>query len=223
MQCIKTIFVFEIVNCFLDVFFKSPKFISILHSPQTIPLFRSNYILSSMDFFDIRRMDQYTRGGGGGKEENQSQGKNLAGKDIKVQKMYKKSDIISVKKVLILTSDLSPKWWMGMSDRTGQESLKLVHCLLKSGHDRKKIKSEILQCIKKIFLFEIVNCFLDVFFKCLKFISILHSPQTIPLFRSNYILSGMDFFYVPAMGQYTCGGEGRKKTHVKGGTEKRKT
>ena len=33
------IFVFEMVNCFLDVFFKSPKFTSILHIPQTIPLF----------------------------------------------------------------------------------------------------------------------------------------------------------------------------------------
>ena len=43
--------------------------------------------------------------------------------------------------------------------------------------------------------------------------SILHIPQTIPLFQSNYILSSMDFFYVPAMGQYTRaerGGQGRK-------------
>ena len=51
--------------------------------------------------------------------------------------MHKKSEIISVKKVLILTADLSPKWWVGTSDRTGQNSLKLVHSLLKSGHDRK--------------------------------------------------------------------------------------
>ena len=51
--------------------------------------------------------------------------------------MYKKSDIISVKKVLILTADLSPKWWVEMSDRTGRNYLKLVHSLLKSGHDRK--------------------------------------------------------------------------------------
>ena len=36
-------------------------------------------------------------------------------------------------------------------------------------------------------------------------ISKLHIPQTIPLFQSNYILSSMDFFYVPAMGQYTIG------------------
>ena len=99
--------------------------------------------------------------------------------------MYKKSDIISVKKVLILTADLSPKWWVGTSDRTGQNSLKLVCSLLKSGHDRKKIKSEIMQCIKTIFVFKIVNCFLDVFFKSPKFISILHIPQTIPLFRSR--------------------------------------
>ena len=45
--------------------------------------------------------------------------------------MHKKSEIISVKKVLILTADLSPKWWVGTSDRTGQNSLKLVHFLLK--------------------------------------------------------------------------------------------
>ena len=51
--------------------------------------------------------------------------------------MHKKSEIISVKKVLILTADLSPKWWVGTSDRTGQNSLKLVHTLPKSGHDRK--------------------------------------------------------------------------------------
>ena len=126
--------------------------------------------------------------------------------------MYKKSDIISVKKVLILTADLSPKWWVGTSDRTGQNSLKLVHSLLKNSHDRKKIKSEIMQCIKTIFVFEVVNCFLDVFFKSPKFISILHIPQTIPLCRSNYILSSLDFFYVPPIGQYTRGGQGRKPT-----------
>ena len=51
--------------------------------------------------------------------------------------MHKKSEIISVKKVLILTADLSLKWWVGTSDRKGQNSLKLVHSLLKSGHDRK--------------------------------------------------------------------------------------
>ena len=52
--------------------------------------------------------------------------------------MQKKSKIISVKKVLILTADFSPKWWVGLSDGTGQNSLKLVHSLLKSGHDRKQ-------------------------------------------------------------------------------------
>ena len=52
--------------------------------------------------------------------------------------MHKKSEIINVKKVLILTADLSPKWWVGTSDRTGQNSLKLVHFLLKSGDDREK-------------------------------------------------------------------------------------
>ena len=51
--------------------------------------------------------------------------------------MHKKSETISVKKVLILTADLSPKWWVGTSDRKGQNSQKLVHSLLKSGHDRK--------------------------------------------------------------------------------------
>ena len=75
---------------------------------------------------------------GGGKEENPAKGKNGETKDIKVQKMHKKSEIISVKKVLILTADLSPKSWEGTSDRTGQNSLKLVHFLLKSGHDREK-------------------------------------------------------------------------------------
>ena len=43
MQCTKTVFVVEIVSCFLDVFFKSPKFTSLSHGPQTIALFRSNY------------------------------------------------------------------------------------------------------------------------------------------------------------------------------------
>ena len=62
---------------------------------------------------------------------------NRESKNIKVQKMHKKSEIICVKKVLILTADLSIKWWVGTSDRTGQNSLKLVHSLLKSGHDRK--------------------------------------------------------------------------------------
>ena len=126
--------------------------------------------------------------------------------------MHKKSEIISVKKVLILTADLSPKWWVGTSDRTGQNSLKLVHSLLKSGHNRKKVRSEIMQCIRTIFVFEIANCFLDVFFKSPKLISILHIPQTIPLFQSNYILSSIDFFYLPAMGKYTRGdwGQGRK-------------
>ena len=137
--------------------------------------------------------------------------------------MHKESEIINVKKVLILTADLSPNWWVGTSDRRGQNSLKLVHSLLKSGHNRKKITSEIMQCIRTIFVFETVNCFLDIFFKSPKLISILHIPQTIPLFQSNYILSSMDFFYVPAMGQYTRGEGARKKTQVKGRTEKRKT
>ena len=48
------------------------------------------------------------------------------------------NDIISVKKMLILTADFSPKWWVGTSDRTGQNSLKLVHSLLKSDHDRNR-------------------------------------------------------------------------------------
>ena len=62
-----------------------------------------------------------------------------------------------------------------------------------------------MQCIRTIFVFEIVNCFPYVFFKNLKFISILHIPQTIPLFRPDYILCSLDFFYVPAIGQYTSG------------------
>ena len=69
-----------------------------------------------------------------------------------------------------------------------------------------------MQCIRTIFLFETVNCFLDIFFKSHKLFSILQIPQTIPLFQSNYIFSSIDFFYVPAMGQYTRGegGQGRK-------------
>ena len=51
--------------------------------------------------------------------------------------MHEKSEIISVKKVLILTADLSPKWWVGTKDRTGQNSLKSAHSLLESSHDRK--------------------------------------------------------------------------------------
>ena len=137
--------------------------------------------------------------------------------------MHKKSEIISVKKVLILTADLSPKWWVSTSDRTGRNSPKLVHSLRKSGHDMKKISSAVMQCIRTIFVFETVNCFLDFFFKSPKLISILHIPQTIPFFQSNYILSSMDFFYVSAMGQYTRGRGARKKTQVKGRTEKRKT
>ena len=133
--------------------------------------------------------------------------------------MHKKSEIISVKKVRILTADLSPKWWVGTSDRTGKNSLKLVHSLLKSGHDREKIRSEIMQCIRSIFVFEILNCFLDVFFKSPKLVSILHIPQTIPLFRSNYILSSIDFFDLPAMGKYTraevVGGGQRGKPKLK--------
>ena len=136
--------------------------------------------------------------------------------------MHKKSEIISVKKVLILTADLSPKWWVGTSDRTGQNSLNLVHSSLKVATIEKKIKSEIMQCIRTIYVFETVNCFLDISFKSPKLISILHIPQTIPLFQSNYILSSMDFFYVPVMGQYTRGVR-RKKTQVKGRTEKRRT
>ena len=96
--------------------------------------------------------------------------------------MYKKSDIISVKKVLILTADLSPKWWVGTSDRTGQNSLKLEHSLLKSGQDRKKIKSEIMQCIKTIFFkggqrWDMsqnysLNCITVIFLKKLKTINV---------------------------------------------------
>ena len=62
----------------------------------------------------------------------------VKGRTEKRKKMHKKSEIISVKKVLILTADLSPKWWVGTSDRTNQNSLKLVHFLLKSGHDGEK-------------------------------------------------------------------------------------
>ena len=52
--------------------------------------------------------------------------------------MHKKSEIISVNKVMILIADFSPKWWVETSDRTGQNSLKLVNSLLKSGHNRKQ-------------------------------------------------------------------------------------
>ena len=64
-------------------------------------------------------------------------------------------------------------------------------------------------------MFEIVNCFPYVFFKNLKFISILHIPQTIPLFRPDYILCSLDFFYVPAMGQYPRGGGGGRKPKLR--------
>ena len=55
-------------------------------------------------------------------------------KCLKIQK----GQIISAKPLKIgLQADFSPKWWVGTSDRTGQNSLKLVHSLLKRGHDRK--------------------------------------------------------------------------------------
>ena len=38
MECVKTIFVFEIVSCFLDVSVKSLKFISIVH-PRSLHYF----------------------------------------------------------------------------------------------------------------------------------------------------------------------------------------
>ena len=47
------------------------------------------------------------------KEQNPSEGKYRETKDTKVQKKYKKSDIVSVKNVLILAADLSPNWWVG--------------------------------------------------------------------------------------------------------------
>ena len=138
MRCITTISVFEIVNCFLDVSFKNLKFISILHIPQTIPLFQPNYILCSLDFFYVPAIGQYTMGEGGmARKKTQEKGERRNERH-KSSENAKESEIISVKKVLILTADLSPKWWVVTSDRTGQNSLKLVHSLLKSGHDRKK-------------------------------------------------------------------------------------
>ena len=138
--------------------------------------------------------------------------------------MHKKSEIISVKKVLILTADLSPKWWVGTSDRTGQNSLKLVHSLLKSGHDREKIRSEIMQCIRTIFVFEIVNCFVHVFFKSPKRMSILHINQTVLIISVKLHFVQYRFLLRPGHGPiYEGGGGERKKTEVKGRTEKRKT
>ena len=49
---------------------KSQIYKHLTHS-QIIPLFWSNYILSSMDFFYVQAIGQYTRGRGG-KEENPS-------------------------------------------------------------------------------------------------------------------------------------------------------
>ena len=40
----------------------------ILHIPQTIPLFRPNCILCSLDLFYVPAIGQYTRGGGGGRK-----------------------------------------------------------------------------------------------------------------------------------------------------------
>ena len=133
MQCIKTIFVVEIVSCFLDVFFNSPKFISVLHIHQTIPLFRSNYIFSSFYFCYVPATGQYTRG-----ERKKTYVRDGDTKDTKIQKKYKKIDIISVKNVMILTADLPPNWWVATSDSTGQNSLKFGHYHFKSGLDRKR-------------------------------------------------------------------------------------
>ena len=110
---------------------------------------------------------------GGKRKKTQVKGRTEKRK-TEVQEKYKKSDIISVKNVLIITADLSPNWWAGTSDSTGQNSLKLVHSQHRSGHDRKKIRNEIMQCVKTTFVFEIMSCFPDVFYKSLKFISILH-------------------------------------------------
>ena len=74
--------------------------------------------------------------GGGGRKPKLREGRGT--EETKVQKKDWKSDIISVKNVLILTADLSPNWWVGTSDSTGQNSLKFVYCLLRIGHDRKK-------------------------------------------------------------------------------------
>ena len=82
------------------------------------------------------------RGGGGGERRKLKIREERTTKEMKVQKMYKKSYIISVKKVLILTAGFFPKLWVETSDRTSENSLKLVHWLLRSGHDRKK-KSEL--------------------------------------------------------------------------------
>ena len=72
---------------------------------------------------------------------------------------------------------------VGGNVRTGQNSLKLVHFSLKKATIEKKIRSEIMQFIRTIFVFEIVNCFLDVFFKSPKLIYIIRIPQTFPLFE----------------------------------------
>ena len=73
MQCIRKIFVFETVNCFLDVFFKSPKLFSILHIPDNSIISVKLYFVKYG--FLLRPGHQYTRGEGG-QGKNPSEGKN---------------------------------------------------------------------------------------------------------------------------------------------------
>ena len=93
MQCIKTIFVVEIVSCFLDVFFKTPKFISILHIPRQFHYFRQITFypvlisVTSRPRANIRELK--------GRKPMLSDGQR--NKRHKSQKKYKKSDIMSVK------------------------------------------------------------------------------------------------------------------------------
>ena len=122
--------------------------------------------------------------------------------------------LFSVKKVLILTADLSPKWWVGTSDRTGQNSLKLVHSLLKSGHDRKKITSEIMQCIRTIFVFETVNCFLDVFFKSPKILAYYTFLRQFHYYGKLHFVQ-YRFLLRPGHGPIHRGEGGRKKPKLR--------
>ena len=104
MQCIRTIFVFETVNCFLDVFFKSPKLFSILHIPQTIPLYSVKLYFAQYRFLLRPGHGPIYEGGGGGQGRKPKLREERRNERHKSSENAQKSEIISVKKGADLNS-----------------------------------------------------------------------------------------------------------------------
>ena len=123
------------------------------------------------------------------------------------------------------------KYRFRKSDSKRQNSGKDTHALPRSDRDwRRVVAIEVMQlsgdnvCEKlKVGIFKgNVKKVVTFSLKSQIYKLITHSSDN-SIITVNYILSSIDFFYVPAMGQYTRGEGGRKKTQVKGRTEKRKT